>query len=255
MKTKCLKIFYLGITFVCVAILNSEQSYAQTMDTLTNSSFSNGAFQFQIIGGIGIYYIADLSTDSHLRIGADVNLNHSDQSEDRSGYSIYTSGSPSSSNLTTTTSQPEQASNSYQIIFSTLYLQKIAEYKHINLYCGVGPMLSYSWNRSTTKSGSTSTYSSGINSYVYTDENTSNSRNLGALTILGVNSQILDHVGLTAEIGLSASYNWKTYTSSYSSSNTGTSSSPNSNVNSDVSHIRGWSVEINAIRIGIIIGI
>jgi hypothetical protein len=255
MKTKSFKNIYLTVIFVCGIIINSAQTLSQESDTLTNLQSSNCALQFQLIGGVGVYYINDLNKESHLRIGADVNLNHSDQSGDQSGFSMYTSGNPPTSSASTSTEKPDQTSNSYQIIFSVLYIRDIVEYKHTNLYCGLGPMTSYLWSRSTSKSISTNTSTSYAYVYNNTSENTTNSRNLGAMAMFGVNSQILDNVGLTAEISLSASYNWQTNTNSYTSVNTSTGSSYYSNSNGGITHNNGWLLSINAIRVGLLIGL
>ena len=56
---------------LCFTILNSQEATSQTTDSL-----SQGFLQFQLIGGLGVYYIGDWSASSYFRIGADMSLNH-----------------------------------------------------------------------------------------------------------------------------------------------------------------------------------
>ena len=45
--------------------------------------------------------------------------------------------------------QPEHTSNLYSFSLSALHIQRLLTYKQTFTYCGIGPMVSYSWNRST----------------------------------------------------------------------------------------------------------
>lgn len=254
MKTKSSHSIYLGVTLLLSVLLYPQRVYPQISDSLTNPSTSNGAIQFQLIGSIGIYYIGDWSPASHVRLGADVLFNHSDQSGSNNGYSINTSTPPPSSSSSSNTSEPDKTSNSYQISLSALYLQKLAEYKHTSMYFGFGPMASYSWSRYTNKYKYSFTYSyNNTTTSTNNDENTSKTLAIGPMAIIGIRSQLLDHVGLSAEIGLSAVYQWSTQSYSYSS--TYDSPYPNSSTSNQgsVSHLKGWAISISAIRIGLII--
>jgi hypothetical protein len=107
MKTKSSLSIYLGILLLFLIILNSQRVFAQTADSAAvSSSTSGGAIQFQLVGGIGVYYIGDWSPASRFRVGADVSWNHSNQSGSNTGYSIYAYVPPSSSSAYGNTSQP-----------------------------------------------------------------------------------------------------------------------------------------------------
>ncbi len=246
MKMKCP-----GILLLCFAILNSRDAFSQAKDSLSSSSTSDGALQFQLIGGLGVYYIGECGTYSHFRIGADLSLNHSDQSGSGTSYYYNT---PSSTSSSTTVSQPEQSSTSYQFSLSALYLQKLVEYRHASMYCGIGPSVNYSWNRSTNKSPSTET-SGGTVIYSSTDSygSTEKTSGIGPLVILGVRSRLVEHVGLSAEIGVSAVYWWNTQTYFSNSTSSGTSSDVSTANTSSTSRLTGWAISLTGIRVGLIV--
>ena len=138
MKKTCSHTIHITIVLLLSTMLNLQKAQAQTTDSLIHSSSFNSALQFQLIGGIGIYYIGDWSSVSGFRIGANVSLNHSNQSGNSNGYDISIYTPPSPSNVQENASQPEQTSNLYQISLSGLYLQKLAAYKQTLVYCGIG---------------------------------------------------------------------------------------------------------------------
>jgi hypothetical protein len=253
MKMKSSRTMFLGILLLFSTMLNLQRAHAQTPDSISHSSTSSGAIQFQLIGGIGIYYIGDWSPVSRFRIGADVSLNHSNQSGGGLGYSIDTEPLPSSSSSSNNTSQPEETSNSYQISLSGLCLENFAEYKHTSIYCGIGPMVSYSWSRSTSNYPRSNYGTYDTSKYIDNNEYTNRASAIGPIAIFGVRSRLLDHVALSAEIGLSALYQWSmqsnSYTSTYSSQTSPTSTFNNGNI----SHLKGWVLSLNDIRIGLII--
>lgn len=254
MKTISLKMTYLGNLLLILTMLNSQNVHAQTTDSLTYHSTSNGAIQFQLIGGLGVYYIGDCGSAPHLRIGVDLSFDHSDQSGGNSAYSISTSTPPSSSSSSHSASDPDQTSNSYQISLSGLYLQQLADYKHTSVYCGVGPLATYAWDRYRSKYPRTfiDSYNNSSTS-LENNENTYKSSSIGPLTIFGIRSRLVDHVGLSAEIGLSAVYRWTTESYSYRSTSTSSGSSSSTYENGNISNLSGWVFTLNAIRIGLVI--
>lgn len=252
MKTAFSHTIHITIVLLFSTMLNLQKVHAQTTDSLIRSSSFNSALQFQLIGGIGVYYIGDWSSVSGFRIGADVSLNHANQSGSNNGYdiSIYTPPSPSS--VQENTSQPEQTSNSYQISLSGLYLQQLAEYKQTLVYCGIGPEMTYHWDRSTSKYPETYT-SSDTSSSTNSQENTNKISGIGPLAILGVRSRLLDRVSLSAEIELSAIYQWTVQTNSYISTTTSPPYAVVTYKSGSISDLNGWSISLNAIRVGLII--
>ena len=254
MKTTCSRTIHITIVLLLSTMLSLQTAHPQTTDSLIHASSSNGAMQFQLIGGIGVYYIGDWTPASQFRIGTDVSFNHSNQSGSNNGYTIYSYTPPSSSSVQENIRQPDQTYNSYQTSLSGLYLHNLAEYKHTFIYCGVGPMITYSWNRSTSINPETyvSNYTSSNND---NSESTNKRSGVGPLAIIGVRSRLLNHVSLSAELELSAVYQWTMQTSSdiYTSSNSSFSPPTNTDTSSDITHLNGWAISLNAIRVGLII--
>ena len=241
----------LAILALLVGMFGAQGTFSQTRDSSSASSASCGALQFQLIGGAGINYIGKLSRSSFFRIGADLSLNHVNQSgNESSSFSYTSSSSPASSDSTIESSN--QTMNSYNVSLSALYVQELAEYKSAFLYCGVGPMLTYSWSKSTDNHPVVET-SGGITTfYTNTSSSTGKTSGIGPTAIIGVRSNLVNHVGVSAEIGFSAIYQWNTQ----SNLNISRSTSPpwysaSENV-SNVSHMNGWNVSLSSVRIGVV---
>ena len=249
MKKKPSQSLYAKAILLALTLFVAQTAHPQAIDSKPDSAISHDAIHFQLIGGLGVYYIGDWSPVGHIRIGADFSANHSDHNGDGVQYAIYSSGNSSPS-----TRHPDQTSNSYKISLSGLYLQNLIEYRHTGLYCGVGPTVSYSWSRWT----STDKYIySGSNQITntYDNENTQKTVGVGPLAIFGLRSGLSEHVSLTAEITFSGVYEWNTQTSSEIST-TSTSSiyyTPTVDKSGDVLHQKGLNFSISAIRIGLII--
>ena len=254
MKTTCSRTIHITIVLLLSTMLGLQIAHTQTTDSLIHTSSSNGAMQFQLIGGIGVYYIGDWAPASQFRIGADVSFNHSNQSGSNNGYTIYSYTPPSSSSVQENIRQPDQTYNSYQTSLSGLYLHNLAEYKHTFIYCGVGPMITYSWNRSISKNPQTY-ISIDTSSYNDNSEYTNKTSSVGPLAIIGVRSRLIDHVSLSAELELSAVYQWTMQTNSdiYISNNSSFNPVTNTNNSSDITHLNGWAISLNSIRVGLII--
>ena len=251
MKTGHSKRNYRAAMLLLSTVLSSQVILSQTTDT--TSSTSCGAVQFQLVGGLGVYFLGEYDKVCHYRIGVDLNYSHSDQSGDGSGYDIYSSSSSSSGS--SLKSQPDQKSTSYQITLSGLFIQQLIEYKHALLYCGVGPMASYAWDTRSNKSQLTQTNIPSLSTTSSTNVQGSSSKTsgIGPLAIVGVRSQLLEHVGLSAEIAVSAVYQWTTLSDLYSDSSVySPSMSTNSTKEGSVAHTHGWPVGVSGIRVGLI---
>lgn len=238
-----------------VPAANSTNS--QAADTLMHSSTSGGSIQFQLIGGIGVYYIGDWTASSFFRIGADLSFNHLNGSGDSLESSNYSSTSPYNTGASGNSSQPVHTSNAYRISLSALHVQKLLVYKQTFTYCGIGPLVSYSWSRSTNDINTTY----ATNQYYSIDgditENTNKISAVGPFVMLGIRSLLINRVSVSAEIGFSALYQWTTQTNSRTVTETYTnpSESSNTNNNGSISHLEGWDISLYAIRIGLIIEI
>jgi hypothetical protein len=231
-------------------IFNSTSAFSQSTDSLAHLSSSSGAIQFQLLGGLGIYYIGDWNSASQYRIGADFSISHTNQS---GGGITYTFNTVPATGGQYNTTQPNQISNSYQFSLSALYLQRIIEYNHALFYCGVGPTLSYDWGRSNDKTTYFASVQNNTGTQIYNNENTTRTSAIGPLAIIGVRSRLLDHVSLTAELGLSALYEWTMQSYSYNSTTNGPGSNRNASTTGNISHLDGWTISLTDIRIGLAI--
>ena len=249
MKTAFNKIINLATPLLLITTLNWQIARSQPTDSTSHISTSIGTIQFQLLGGLGLYYIGNCSSVSHYRIGADFYINHSHQSGGGVSYNINTAIGAQSPQYYT--SIPDEISNSYQISLSTLYLQQIVEYKHTSIYCGVGPVISYNWDRSNDKT--TDYQATPSNTAIYDNENTTKTSGIGPLIIIGLKSRVLDHISLTAEIGLSALYQWTMNSYSYNSTYYGPGSYSSASTAGNIAHLNGWEISLTDIRIGLAI--
>jgi len=254
MKTILSKRGYPIILFVLSSMLIPQELFPQSADSLTQSLPFEGGIQFQLIGGMGIYYIGNLGSGSHFRVGADLSLSNSNQSGNRDNYSFnYFTAAPYS-NSSIESNKPHQKVNTYTVSVSGLYLQNLVKYKHATIYCGVGPIIDNSWSRSTDDYTDSYTFSSGnIYTTIENDETTSKSMGAGPLLIFGIKSQLFSYVQLTAEFELSALYQWNSQTSSTRTTTTGSTINSSTTNSDNVSHLSGWAITLNPIRIGVII--
>jgi hypothetical protein len=250
MKTTQSRPICLGMMMLFCTFLLPQQTFPQITDSLSQAS--SGSLQFQLLGGLGIYYLSDCSSTTYFRVGIDGYFNHSDNSGDGTGYSTYSSTSGTTNSYTITT-QPEENSTSYEVSVSGVYALRIVEYANTNLYCGAGPIASYSHSKSSTTSSSTSTDDTGTTMESQTNNNTGKTWGVGPLAILGLRNRLLDHVSLSAEISVSALYQWtsRTYNSRYTSTSSPAITSASNYGNTSSS--KGWYISLSNIRIGVIV--
>jgi len=234
-------------------VLFPQRAFPQTADSLARTS--SGSLQFQLLGGLGVNYIGDWGPASHFRVGIDATWSHADNSGDGNDYSIYSS-TPGSTSSSWSTTQPEQSSTSYKISVSGVYAQEIAGYANAVLYCGAGPMVSYSYDRNSSATPQTRIEVSGTYFTTYASSSTSKTWGIGPLAILGVKSRILDHLSLSAEVSISALYQWTSETRFtrvmyvYPPPSSGSVNDFGGN-----SNLKGWAVSLSGIRIGVIVNL
>ncbi|HTY58542.1 MAG TPA: hypothetical protein VMF59_06970, partial [Bacteroidota bacterium] len=137
---------------IVLSLLAVPAARAQTADTSSALITHGGALQFQILRSFGVYYFGTWGSSSYFRIGADASFSSSNTSGTDQSSNTFT-GSPGSSSK----GSPEQATSSFGINVSALWIQTIAEYARSSLYFGAGPMLSY--GGSGQNSSTTDTYS------------------------------------------------------------------------------------------------
>ncbi len=249
MKATCL-----AILAMLIVTFGSQRAFSQTIDSSSAASNSCGTLQIQSLGGWGIYYIGNLSGSSSFRVGADLSFSHSTESGNMSSYFLATSSSSSPSS-DTTNEQPDETGNSYQINLSALYIQKLAQYKSTFLYCGAGPMFIYSWSKSTgsfpyseTSEGTTTTSQENLVS-------SSKTNGVGPVAILGIRSGLADRVGISAEIGLSAIYQWISTSDLYTTTYSGSPANTQTENESQIEHLKGWNIYLSSVRIGVTVAL
>jgi hypothetical protein len=250
MKTTILRRISFGMIMLFCTFLFPQRGFPQTPDSLFRTS--GESLQFQLLGGLGIYYIGNWGTASHFRVGFDVSFSHTDNSGDGNIYSINYS-TPGSTSSSSSTNQPEQNSTSCNISLSGVYVQKVAGFANALLYGGAGPMASYSYSRNSSATGSTSTdtYSTTFNTSA--NSTTTRTWGIGPLAILGVRNRILDHVSLSAEVSISALYQWTSGTALYHSLSSYSPTSSSGYEQGSNSNLKGWDVSLSSIRIGVIV--
>ena len=237
----------------CLAILTSlivtfdaQTTYSQTGDSSSTSMQPGGAIQFQLIGGTGLDYIGYLNQSSSFRVGIDFSFNHSTQSGNQSSYYSYSPTQPPASSGDTTISENDLATNSYSLTLSGLYIQNLTEYGNAFLYCGVGPMLVFSLQRNAW------TNQSSTNLNWNNSESSSKTSGLGPIAILGARGKLCGQIEISGEIGVSATYQWNTF-SSFSNSGAIDLLNTSLNSSSSISHLNGWVFSFTHIRVGVIV--
>jgi hypothetical protein len=243
MKTNLFRISGIAACLVYLSLLVSQSAPAQAPDS--SRAAPGNALQFQIVGGVGVYYISGGSGSTFYRIGADASIHSANSSgtqegrQDNTGSLGSTSGGPT-----------DQTSSSIQVSVSGLWLMTIAEYSHTSLYVGLGPVGTYSNDKSSY--GSTNNYTYPGGSYGYTDinsySNTKSAWGLGPLALIGIRARAFNLV-----TNLSAQYQWTSTT--YTSTQTYVSPSPSVNVDSGSSKFTGWAIDLRSIQIGVAIDI
>jgi hypothetical protein len=131
-------------------------------------------------------------------------------------------------------------------------MKKTGGNKDLFFYYGIGPEISYHWNRTTDKSINTD---SDGNITFGSDEYSNKSLGIGPLAVAGVSCHLAGRVGLSAEFGLSALYQWASQTQSQRSTYAYTSSPTRSSGSGSISSWHGWNFSLNNISIGVIIGL
>ena len=232
----CLSVF----AILLLMSLHSQQLLSQTRDSLSGSG--GGALQFQLIGNLGMYYLVHVGSSSYLRVGVNGSYDHTDNSGDGNNYYF-----PSSSSQT----KPSEKSTSYSVALSGVFALKIAGFANSALYCGLGPLTSYSVDNSySTLSYS---YTSDVSNLAYTQVHSSANKvwGVGPLGILAVRTHLFGSVGLTAEVDLSAQYQWTSGTSNDHYERVDPTSGSESSNGGTNQHLAGWKVEISSIIIGV----
>jgi hypothetical protein len=239
-----------AVALLLLPLFIKPEGRAQTSDSSASMRANGGALQFQLIGGVGIYYIGECSSGISFRVGANAHIQHTTSSGTNESMSAYSGGTGPS----TMTGKPDQSSSSYDITVSGLFIHTIAEYAHTSLYCGAGPMGSYSEGKITQGSITYSYYptESFTSTNAYTERTIQWS--VGPLAIIGIRARLFAPVSLSAEISAAAVYQWWSTSSTSTTQSSGTGYQYTSiNVNTSNSDLKGWSIVLNNIQIGVLI--
>jgi hypothetical protein len=229
---------------IVLTVLIQSQVFTQPIESDSTRQSIAGGFQFQLIGGLGLYYFCDSRTSSSFKVGFDASINHSNSSGN-----LKTLDGDIASQVSTS-GNPEKASSSDQISASALYVYYIAEYAHTFLYCGLGPMASYSYEKGLDNWTSSSP---GVSTFTNANENVSTVWGVGPVGMIGIRSRIIEHVSLSAEMSFSALHQWTSQSSSLTYTATYTAGGTYKTVHTSESTLKGWSISISSIRVGIIL--
>ena len=255
MKPVCSLCQTLKALVLASLLLACQLAFSQSPDS--SRQIRTAALQFQLINGFGLNYWSGLPSGSYLRVGADLSYHHSNSSGMSGGDYTYSSVSDtySSSTHETSSGTPDDNSTSYQISISGVYLRSIPCFVNTSIFCGGGLGIQHSKGWSSSSS-STVRWDTSFRT-VQTSENRNNSRSVGVGPVLvcEVQTSLISHVALSAEVSLSAMYQWSWTDSywSYGNTSTGSSHSSSSNSQSQNTNEKGWDISLNSIRLGIVV--
>jgi hypothetical protein len=245
----------LACMLVCSSLLICQHAQSQSADTVSSHPGGAPALQFHLVGGFGVYYLGNWSANSYYRIGADASLSfsHTSGNDDENSTSSSTSGTSTSSDAQRYTDLPGNKYLSYQVAASGLYVRPIVEYASTTLYVGGGPSVLYSRYAYSNSSTSTRIDTTSTSTGMSNGESHGKTCGIGPLALCGLKTRLISHVCLTAEVSLTAMYEWTWTSTSNSSHSTNTSSATSDYTESISSFSKGWSISLSSIRLGVII--
>ncbi len=249
MRTETLsRMPFVAVTCV-LSLLFAPAVQSQSVDSSTTARPHSPALQFDLIRDFGVYYIGAWGSSTFFRIGVDLSYSN----ESSSGTTTTTSNSTTGSNYSDA-GKPDNTTLSYAITVTGYWIQTLAEYGHSSLYVGAGPMVTYSRLKFAYSSSSNQTNTPFAYSTTESSVETTTGWGFGPAAVIGIRARIVEPVSVTAELNLSALHEWTT--SSSTSTDLSIDSSNNTNtitVSTGSSDMKGWTITLDNIRIGIIV--
>ncbi|MCX6175209.1 MAG: outer membrane beta-barrel protein [Ignavibacteriales bacterium] len=225
------------LLLLLLAILTTNFSLFAQNDSVSYKS----QLQFHLINGYSLSYLNLFCPSSGIRFKIDLRFNGT--SEDRDNIQNSFDNNPNNPISEEQKFKDNQANSSqnYNLAVNYMWISNIA--KEINLYLGIGPLISYSRNHAVDND---ETIPSTQNSYVKSFyEATSSSFGLGIQGVIGVECNITEKISMLAEFNLNGTYSWDYW--KYNSENQSTSLSRTENTEDGSS----WNYGLDNIKIGI----
>lgn len=232
---------------VVSSVVTFTSAYSQSDNRNGAGEISQkNSLQISFVNETAAYYHCTLSKGLGLKSGISISWNY-DEKKDGDGYSRWQEGSstPIEEKLKSSSSN-----SSHEIIASSLLTLEIVDVEYISLRLGVGPSLSYSFQKYTSASN---TYTD--TTYSRNDYSSSNSIfGVGPSVSAIVTTRIYGRVSLVSEWNFSAYYVWNTLnnTSSYAARYPW-SPTPTSSQNEEHDESNGWRLRLSSIRVGVLI--
>jgi hypothetical protein len=217
---------------VIIAILFSSISlFAQTDSVKCNSQI-----QFHLINGYSLSYLNLFNSTTGIRFKVDLGLNGSSGNKDRS-QNYY-------STLNKSQKFKEDQANSTQYFNTAVnYMWRSNIAKEINIYFGIGPLISYSRNHTENNSETMPSTENSYSKSFY--ETTSSSFGLGIQGVIGVECNIAEKISLLAEFNLNGTYSWEHWKYIYETQYI------NLNRTENTEDGNSWNYGLNNLKIGI----
>ncbi|NJD22350.1 MAG: hypothetical protein FIA82_06720 [Melioribacter sp.] len=225
------------LLLLLIAVLTTNISLLAQNDSVSYKS----QLQFNLINGYSLSYLNLFCTSSGIRFKIDLGAHGSFQNLDRSQSSSDNSLNNPFSQQQKFNEEQENVTQNFNIVVNYLWISNIA--KEVNLYLGIGPLISYYRTHSENNSKDVPTTQNNYNKSFY--EITSSSFGLGLQGVVGVECNLTEKISLLAEFNLNGSYSWDHW--KFSDENETTSLSRAENTEDGHS----WNYELNNIKIGI----
>jgi len=225
------------LLLLSIALLTTNISLLAQNDSVSYKS----QLQFNLINGYSLSYLNLFCPSSGIRFKIDLGAHGSFQNLDRSQSSSDNSLNNPFNQQQKFNEEQENVTQNFNIVVNYLWISNIT--KEVNLYLGIGPLISYYRNHSENNSKDVPTTQSDYNKSFY--EITSSSFGLGLQGVIGVECNLTEKISLLGEFNLNGSYSWDHW--KFSDENETTSLSRAENTEDGHS----WNYELNNIKIGI----
>lgn len=216
---------------VLTVLFSSISLFAQT-DSVSYKS----QLQFHLINGYSLSYLNLFCPSSGIRFKVDIGLNGSSGNKDRSQnyYSIINKSQKF---------KDDMANSAQYFNLSVSYMWRSNIAKGINLYLGIGPLISYSRNHTENNSETMPSTENSYSKSFY--ETTSSTFGFGIQGVLGVECNITEKISLLAEFNLNGTYSWDHWKYIYETQYV------NLNRTENTEDGNTWNYGLNNLKIGI----
>lgn len=225
------------LLLLSIALLTTNISLFAQNDSV---SYKN-QLQFNLINGYSLSYVNLFCPSSGLRFKVDLGFNGSSEKSDNIQNYFNSNPNNQSNDQQKFNEDHTNSSQYFNLVVNYIWISNIT--KEINLYMGIGPLISYSRNHSEDNDDAIFSIQNNNSKSIF--ESTSSFFGLGLQGVVGVECNMTEKISLFAEFNLDGTYSWEYW--KYSSENQTTSLSRTENTEDGNS----WNYELNNIKIGI----